>query len=163
MRSLAEGQQAIVNQINDLFSQLKVCIDEEMPDATWDEFKEGIYATYGPHQFLDGDLTKLIQEGTVQSYQSQFTKLLAKVGYLPQDHQVSGFVSGLSDSIRTEVQANCPTNLSTAISLARLYEAKNQSQQKLPTEKSTTHPVKHQTTSMMSPTKQLIIDVLVNK
>ena len=28
VRSLAEGQQAIVNQINDLFSQLKVCIDE---------------------------------------------------------------------------------------------------------------------------------------
>nr|GEZ56883.1 organic solute transporter Ost-alpha [Tanacetum cinerariifolium] len=28
VRSLAEGQQAIVNQINDLFSQLKVCIEE---------------------------------------------------------------------------------------------------------------------------------------
>ena len=28
VHSLAEGQQAIVNQINDLFSQLKVFIDE---------------------------------------------------------------------------------------------------------------------------------------
>ncbi|GJZ55536.1 organic solute transporter OST-alpha, partial [Tanacetum coccineum] len=180
VRSLAEGQQAIVNQINDLFSQLKVCIEEvskrrndgensngrgrgpkygpnanytakplkldfpkvqrkrrsneleddaqlwfqvliqETPDATWEEFKTGIYATYGPHQFLDyfGELTKLRQQGMVQSYQTQFNKLLAKVGYLPPDRQVSCFVSGLSDTIRTEVQANFPTNLSTAISLA---------------------------------------------
>ena len=72
--------------------------------------------------------------------------------------QVICFVSGLSDTIRTKVQANFRTNLSTAISLARLYEAKNQSQQKQPTEKSTIQPTKHQTTSTMSPTKRLNID-----
>ncbi|GKD71080.1 organic solute transporter OST-alpha [Tanacetum coccineum] len=156
VRSLAEGQQAVVNQINDLFSQLKFCIGEvskrgndgessngrgrgpryglnanytakplkldsprfngkedptkddaqlwfqvliqETPNATWEEFKSGIYATYGPHQFLDyfGELTKLRQQGTVQAYQTQFNKLLAKVGYLPPNRQVSCFVSGLS-------------------------------------------------------------------
>ena len=60
---------------------------QETLNATWEEFKPGIYATYGPHQFLDyfGELTKLRQQGTVQSYQTQFNKLLAKVGYLPPD------------------------------------------------------------------------------
>ena len=67
-------------------------------------------------------------------------------------------MSGLSDTICTEVQANCPTNLSIAISLARLYEAKNQSQQKQPIEKSTIQPKKHQTTSTMSLNKRLNID-----
>nr|GEZ77696.1 organic solute transporter Ost-alpha [Tanacetum cinerariifolium] len=102
---------------------------QETPNATWEEFKSGIYATYGLHQFLDyfRELTKLKQQGTIQAYQTQFNKLLAKVGYLPPDRQVSCFISRLSDTVRTEVQANCPTNLSTAISLTRLYEAKNQS------------------------------------
>ncbi|GJT75486.1 MAK10-like protein [Tanacetum coccineum] len=169
IRSLAEGQQAIINQINDLFSQLKVCIDEvlkrghkETPDATWEEFKTIIYITYGPHQFLDyfGELTKLRQQGTVQSYQFQFNKLLAKVGYLPQDRQVSCFVSGFKDSVRTEVQANCPTNLSTAISVARLYEAKTQSQRKSATGKSLFQTLKQPTSSIVSPIKRLNFEEL---
>ncbi|GJU54013.1 uncharacterized protein Tco_1227727 [Tanacetum coccineum] len=132
-------------------------LKQETPDATWEEFKAGIYATYGPHQFLDyfGELTKLKQQGTVQSYQFQFNKLLAKVGYLPQDRQVSCFVSGLSDSIHTEVQANCPTNLSTAISLARLYEAKTQSQRKFAPGKSSFQTVKQPSSSTGSPIKRL--------
>ncbi|GKD12774.1 hypothetical protein Tco_1197181 [Tanacetum coccineum] len=209
VRSLAEGQQAIVNQINDLFSQLKVCIDEVLkrgnegeisnsrgrgprygpnsnyitkplkldflrfngkedptswlcraeqffrfhatpakeqvsissfhledydqlwfqvliqktPDATWEEFKTGIYATYGPHRFLDyfRELTKLIQQ---------------------------------------EVQANSPTNLSTAISLARLYEAKTQSQRKFATGKSSFQTVKQPSSSTVSPIKRLNFEEL---
>ncbi|GJX56179.1 uncharacterized protein Tco_0286076 [Tanacetum coccineum] len=129
VRSLEEGQQAIVNQINDLFTKEQVFnlplftrgsaqIVVQLIDTrdtrchTWEEFKTGIYATYGPHQFLDyfGELTKLRQQGTVQSYQFQFNKLLAKVGYLPQDRQ--------------------------PLALARLYEAKTQSQRKFGTGKS---------------------------
>lgn len=42
--------------------------------------------------------------------------------------QVSCFVSGLNKSIRANIQALQPTTLSAAIGLARLYEAKYQSQ-----------------------------------
>ncbi|KAJ0019948.1 hypothetical protein Pint_30984 [Pistacia integerrima] len=39
--------------------------------------------------------------------------------------QVSCFVSGLKDNIRIEVQARRPSTLSSAIGLAKLYEARN--------------------------------------
>ncbi|KAJ0025768.1 hypothetical protein Pint_09362 [Pistacia integerrima] len=45
---------------------------------------------------------KLQQQRTVQAYQNQFERLLAKVGSLTTERQVSYFVSRLKDSIRTE-------------------------------------------------------------
>lgn len=61
-----------------------------------------------------------------------FEKLLSKVGRLTPEQKVSCFVSGLQDSIRTEVQAVHSKALSEAIGLARLYEAKLLTQQKTP-------------------------------
>ncbi|KAF2311720.1 hypothetical protein GH714_026362 [Hevea brasiliensis] len=77
------------------------------------------------HMIGDANCAKLQQQGTVQSYQVQFEKLLAKVGDLSQARQVSCFVSGLAPAIRTDVQANRPKSLSEAIALARLFEARN--------------------------------------
>lgn len=70
-----------------------------------------------------GELTKLQQTELVQDYQTQFEKLLGKVGLLPQPRQVSCFVSGLQDSIRTDVQVGKPITLLATIRLARLYGA----------------------------------------
>ncbi|KAJ8898712.1 hypothetical protein K2173_004846 [Erythroxylum novogranatense] len=107
-------------------------LKQENPTVTWTEFKEGFYARYGPNQLIDffGELLKLQQHGTVQTYQVQFEKLLAKVGQLSQTRQVSCFVNGLLPSIRTDVQANRPRTLTEAIALARLYEARNSAQGK---------------------------------
>lgn len=55
-------------------------------------------------------------------YQGQFEKLLAKVGHLSQDRKVSYCLTGLRDSIRTDVQANRPTTLTMAIGLARFLK-----------------------------------------
>ncbi|KAI9174210.1 hypothetical protein LWI28_013743 [Acer negundo] len=46
----------------------------------------------------------------------------AKVGSFPQPRQVSCFISGLKEHVRTDLQATRPTTLSTTIGLARLYE-----------------------------------------
>ncbi|XP_021596651.1 uncharacterized protein LOC110603257 [Manihot esculenta] len=107
-------------------------LKQENPVITWADFKEGFYARYGPNQLVDyfGELSKLQQRRTVQMYQTQFEKLLAKVGPLSQARQVGCFVSGLISSIRTNVQANRPKSLSEAIALARLYEARNSVQVK---------------------------------
>ncbi|KAJ0025168.1 hypothetical protein Pint_07508 [Pistacia integerrima] len=45
--------------------------------------------------------------------------------HLAQEQQVSCFNSGLKDNIRTEVQAGRHATLSSAIGLAKLYEARN--------------------------------------
>nr|GEU60680.1 hypothetical protein [Tanacetum cinerariifolium] len=100
VRSLREGQQAIVNQINDLFSQLKVCIEEVSKRGNDGESSNGRGPRYGPNANYTAkplkldfprELTKLRQQGAIQAYQTQFNKLLAKVGYLPPDRQVSCF------------------------------------------------------------------------
>ncbi|KAK1357252.1 hypothetical protein POM88_050508 [Heracleum sosnowskyi] len=110
-------------------SSLKFMSLPEKPVISWHEFKDGLNSRYGPDQFFDFfcELTKLQQTGTVQEYQTRFEKLLAKAGLLPQGRQVSCFISGLRDSIRADVQANKPVTLTSAIGLARLYEARNMS------------------------------------
>jgi hypothetical protein len=80
--------------------------------------------------FVDffGDLSKLEQEGLVRDYQVQFKRLLTQVGRLAPRHQVGCFVSGLKEDICTEVQDARPTNLFAVVGLARLYEARQQTQ-----------------------------------
>ncbi|GMY10691.1 disease resistance-like protein DSC1 [Fagus crenata] len=92
----------------------------------------GLLARYGPTQFYDyfGELTKLQQTGSVRDYQSRFENLLAKAGHLPPARQVSCFISGLKEGIKADVLAGRPVDLSTAIGLARLYEARNLSQRR---------------------------------
>ncbi|KAK9179225.1 hypothetical protein WN943_028424 [Citrus x changshan-huyou] len=107
-------------------------IKQEGDMLTWQEFCDGLHARYGATQFQDffGELIKLQQVGSVCDYQTQFEKLLAKVGRLSQDRQVSCFVSGLKDTIKADVLAGRPTTLTSAIGLARLYEARNISQRR---------------------------------
>lgn len=71
-------------------------LKQENPVVTWAEFKDGFYARYGPNQLIDffGELSKLQQQGTVHTYQTQFEKLLAKVGGLVQYRQVSCLSAG---------------------------------------------------------------------
>ncbi|KAL5844260.1 hypothetical protein ACOSQ3_010311 [Xanthoceras sorbifolium] len=74
---------------------------------TWQEFHDGSDLRFGVTKFQD---------------------LFAKVGYLPPNRQVSCFIGSLEDSIKTDVLVGCPTTISSAIRLARLYEAHNTSQ-----------------------------------
>jgi hypothetical protein len=93
----------------------------------WAEFTEGLFTRFGPNQFYDpfGELTKLQQEGSVREYQARFESLLSKIGNLPQNQQVSCFISGLEEVIKSDVMAGQPLTLTSAIGLARLYEARN--------------------------------------
>ena len=63
------------------------------------------------------------QVGSIMDYQAKFEKLLAKVGHLGYKRQVSCFINGLEKPIRIDVQAN--KSLTSAIGLARLYEARD--------------------------------------
>ena len=109
-------------------------LKEEERVITWPLLKEGLYTRYGPTEFDDffGDLTKLKQMGSVRKYQSQFERLLSRVGKLPPTQQVGCFISGLKEHLRIDVQALKPTSLFAAVGLARLYEAKSQFQDQQP-------------------------------
>ncbi|KAK0573353.1 hypothetical protein LWI29_006880 [Acer saccharum] len=72
-------------------------LKQEKDVLTWQEFQDGLDLRFGVTKFQDffEDLIKLQQVGSVRDYQTQFEKLLAKVGYLPPNRQVSCFISGL--------------------------------------------------------------------
>ena len=53
------------------------------------------------------------------------------MGHLTPTRQVSCFVNGLKENIKADVLAGRPTDLTTVIGLARLYEARNASQRKI--------------------------------
>jgi hypothetical protein len=100
----------------------------------WTEFKEGVFARFGPTQFYNpfGELTKLQQERSVREYQAKFESLLSKVGPLLQNQQVSCFVSGLNKVIKADVTVGRPLTLTSTIGLARVYEAHNMAMKKHP-------------------------------
>lgn len=54
-----------------------------------------------------------------------FESLLSQIRTLSQDQQVSCFISGLKEVIKADVMATRPLTLTSAIGLARLYEARN--------------------------------------
>jgi hypothetical protein len=102
--------------------------------ASWEQLKDGLHVRYGPTQFDDffGDLTKLRQTGTVQEYQGQYKRLLSRAGRLSVAQQIGGFISGLKENIRPEVQASRPITLTSAVGLTRLYEGRLLSQRRSP-------------------------------
>ena len=59
--------------------------------VSWEEFRNGLFNSYGPNHFFDffGEFMKLQQVGSVIDYQEKFEKLLAKVGHLGHERQVS--------------------------------------------------------------------------
>ena len=101
-------------------------LKEEKGEVTWLTLKEGLNLRYGPTEFDDffGDLTRLKQVGSVREYQSQFGKLLSRVGKLNQFQQVACFIGGLKEGVRIDVQAMKPLSLLAAVGLAQLYEVK---------------------------------------
>ena len=60
-------------------------LQQKNETVTWELFKAGLLARYGPTQFYNyfGKLAKLQQIGSMKEYQSKFEQLLAKAGYLP--------------------------------------------------------------------------------
>ena len=122
---------------------------------TWPLLKEGLYTRYGPTEFDDffGDLTKLKQMGSVREYQSQFERLLSRVGKLPPAQQVGCFISGLKEHLRIDVQALKPASLSAAVGLACLYEAKSQFQHQQPPSEENEEPLPLSCSKVSSTTK----------
>ncbi|XP_012077775.1 uncharacterized protein LOC105638562 [Jatropha curcas] len=99
-------------------------LKQENPSVTWAEFKEGFYLRYGLNQLIDffGELSKLQQQGSVQSYQVQFKKLLAKVGQLSQIRckklfAIQPVLEDSDDDTEMEIEEQDPTDEVPAISL----------------------------------------------
>ncbi|XP_016186033.1 uncharacterized protein LOC107627725 [Arachis ipaensis] len=96
---------------------------------TWDSFLEALLVRFGQNQFYDpkAALKELKQVNTVAEYQSQFEELTNQVTGLSEEWVISLFVGGLQDYLKCELLLAKPTSYVTAVSLAKLYEQKNNS------------------------------------
>ena len=81
---------------------------------------------FGPSGFdeFTGALTKLHQTGTVREYQTEFEKLVKHTEGFPDAFYMSCFISGLKDTIRSEVNMFYPNIMMEILGLAKLIEDK---------------------------------------
>ncbi|GJY92684.1 ty3-gypsy retrotransposon protein [Tanacetum coccineum] len=92
----------------------------------WERFKESVMNHFGPSKYEDpqGELSKLLQLGTIEEYQGEFEKLMNRVTNIPETSLISFYISGLKLHLQRELLVATPTTLGDAFSLARVTEAR---------------------------------------
>ncbi|GJV96654.1 ty3-gypsy retrotransposon protein [Tanacetum coccineum] len=90
------------------------------------EFMESVKNRFGPSKYEDpqGDLSKLLQLGTIEDYQREFEKLMNRITDIPDSLLISFYISGLKLHLQRELLVPKPTTLGDTLSLARIIEAR---------------------------------------
>lgn len=96
--------------------------------SSWEDFVRALELRFGPSSFENHQqaLFKLQQTNTVSEYQRDFERLCNRVTGLSHDAILDCFISGLKSEIQNELAILRPTDISQAIGLAKLVEAKLQ-------------------------------------
>ena len=98
------------------------CVDSGRVFSDWKSLKAGLAESFGP---LDAEeenrlsLFSLTQEGPLDGYIREFSRLSLNVSDLDQHSRALLFVRGLSDSLRYDAMREHPKTLSDAIRAAR--------------------------------------------
>lgn len=90
----------------------------------WDKFKHLLNIEFVASQYDDffGDLTRLQQIGTGKDYKKQFSRLLARVGFMTEAQRISSYVCGLKEGIHIEVKSRKLATLEDAKEFSLLFE-----------------------------------------
>jgi hypothetical protein len=98
-------------------------LEQNMGKPTWKEFIKRISARFGPVVRSNplGDLFHLQFSGSIEEYQDQFLKLLARCEGLREEHQIQLFTAGLSEPLKTDVELQQPPTLEDAMNLSRAF------------------------------------------
>ena len=80
---------------------------------------------FGPaiYEDVEGNLSKLTQNGLVFDFQAAFEDLMNKVARISEPLLISFFITGLKPAIRRELLFNRASSLMEAFALAKAYEA----------------------------------------
>ena len=94
--------------------------------SSWSAFLHTLHSCFATTTYEDptGLLCKLQQRLSVTTYLSEFESLANRIVGLPAPFELSCFISGLSPSIRREVQVLHSISLAQVVSYARLQEEK---------------------------------------
>jgi hypothetical protein len=125
MRTLAEEKVWIASlHMEGVAAEWYYALERDHDILSWARFVDFVHMRFGPPLRTNGlaELKALYRTGTVEEYQRQFSLLLCRCDDLSPSQQVNMFTAGLGESLRTDVELLTPTNLQTAMSLARAYE-----------------------------------------
>lgn len=113
----------------------------EFPNS-WKGLTKLLMHEFSVHNFgeYQAALARISQEGSVDAYMDQFTKLSRQAPGFSSQALLSFFIEGLRPSIRTSVRAHRPVSLYAACELAKLFE-RGESQQRF---QRVTGPLRHQ-------------------
>jgi hypothetical protein len=124
MRTMAEEKVWITSlHLDSVAAEWYYVLERDHGILSWARFAEFMNMRFGPPLHSNGldELKELHCTGTVQEYQCQFSVLLCRCDDLSPSQQVM-FTAGLGEQLRTNVELQAPTNLQSAMSLARAYE-----------------------------------------
>ncbi|WVZ68636.1 hypothetical protein U9M48_017555 [Paspalum notatum var. saurae] len=109
-------------------SSLVLPMEKEFGIVSWPHFSDFVNMRFGPPIRSNslGELKELRRTGTVEEYQRQFLALLCRCDNLRPRHQIDLFTAGLGQPLGSDVEMQRPSNLQTAMSLARAYERRHQ-------------------------------------
>nr|GEV13010.1 cytochrome P450 [Tanacetum cinerariifolium] len=93
---------------------------------TWAMFEESVRNYFGPstYEYLNRELSKLLQLGAVKNYQREFEKVMNRAMDIPDSLLISYYISGLKLHLQQELLLSKPTTLGDVFSLARIIEAR---------------------------------------
>ena len=97
------------------------CVDSERVFSDWESLKAGLAESFGPLGAEEGNRLSLslTQQGPLDGYIREFSRLSLNVSDLDQHSRALLFVRGLSDSLRYDAMREHPKTLSEAIRAAR--------------------------------------------
>jgi len=110
--------------LDGIAAQWYYTVERDHDIISWARFADFVNLRFGPPIRANGlaELKDLHRTGSVEEYQQQFLALLCRCDGLSVPQQINLFTAGLGQPLRTDVELQAPTNLQTAMSLARAYE-----------------------------------------
>jgi hypothetical protein len=125
MRTMVEEKGWIASlHLDGMAAEWYYALERNHDILSWVRFTEFVNMRFGPPLGSNGlvELKELHCMDTVEEYQRQFSVLLCHCDDLSPSQQVNMFTSGLGEPLRTDIELQAPTNLQSAMSLARAYE-----------------------------------------
>lgn len=98
------------------------CLESGRAFANWESLKEGLAESFGPLDVEEESrlsLFSLTQEGNLDGYIREFSRLSLNVSELDQHSRALLFVRGLQDNLRYDAMREHPKTLAEAIRAAR--------------------------------------------
>lgn len=101
-------------------------LEREVGEISWSDFKDLCNQRFGPALGTNhlSDLARLPFRSSVAEYVETFLDRMAHAGYLTPAQQVLLFTRGLPELVKVDVELHRPTDLQSAMALARAYECR---------------------------------------